>query len=220
MPGDWLPLPSVFPSSRSSKTQDCTTPGSRDGQSEGVTCLCIVTAQVTTFALAEEHRPWSVDDAIGHERSPLPRVQPAEVAARQSTSTDTTEKIENRHEHRNQTRPKRTPVEPVSTLSRCVCPDDTLEAHPRQAAGLLRLILVVVNKTAGEKAQAVLRWRSLFLIGCQQGCRWLLVVRQLNLHEECPAVWHARVPVLCLLCGPGRAVSTEHVVEQSAASSN
>ena len=73
----------------------------------------------------------------GHERSPLPRVQPAEVAARQSTSTDTTEKIENRHEHRNQTRPKRTPVE---QYRRChavfvlFTPDDTLEAHPRQVA--------------------------------------------------------------------------------------
>ena len=60
--------------------------------------------------LTEEHRPRSVDDRIGQEREP-PRVQPAEVAACQSSSTDNTEKFQNRHDYPIETHPKRIPVE-------------------------------------------------------------------------------------------------------------
>ena len=42
---------------------------------------------------------------IGHEQEPPPRFQPAEVAARGSSSTDNTEKIENRHAQQIQARP-------------------------------------------------------------------------------------------------------------------
>ena len=38
--------------------------------------LCVLTAQVSTFAHAEDHRPRSVDDRIGYERATPPRVQP------------------------------------------------------------------------------------------------------------------------------------------------
>ena len=41
VPGDWLVPPGVFTSNRSSKAQDPATPGSREGQPGGVTCLCI-----------------------------------------------------------------------------------------------------------------------------------------------------------------------------------
>ena len=51
-------------------------PRSCVGQPGGVTCLCILTAKVTTCALAGEHRPRYVDGRVGHDREPPPRVQP------------------------------------------------------------------------------------------------------------------------------------------------
>ena len=48
---------SVFTSNPSSEAQDRATLENREGQPRGVTCLCVLTAQVTACARAEEHRP-------------------------------------------------------------------------------------------------------------------------------------------------------------------
>ena len=71
-------------SNRHSKAQDRATPGSREGPARRGDLRVILTAQITTSALAGEHRQRSVDHQIGHKRA-LPRVQPATVAARQSS---------------------------------------------------------------------------------------------------------------------------------------
>ena len=59
--------------------------------------------------LFQEHSPRSVDDRIGHKGEP-PRVEPAEVAAGQSSATGKAEKIENGHP------PARKPVEQKAML--------------------------------------------------------------------------------------------------------
>ena len=82
-----------------------TTAGVTTQQSKKNMKPCVLTAHVTTFTLAGEHRSWSVDDRIGHEREPPLRVQPAEVAARQSGTTDNAEQIENRVEYHIETPP-------------------------------------------------------------------------------------------------------------------
>ena len=98
LPGDWqAPLAAaeeaiavdfntlVGPASVSKATspsyikseQQSTRSGATTASRDGVTFLCILTAPVTTFARAEEHRPRSVDDRIGHERENPQRVQQA-----------------------------------------------------------------------------------------------------------------------------------------------
>ena len=102
-------------------------------QPGGVTCLCVVTVQVTTFALAGEHRPRKEDDRIRH------RVWPAEVTASKSSSTDNAEQIENRQESRHIT--EENPLSKKRTLSRVVLPfPDTLPFHKVTSSVMLTTV--------------------------------------------------------------------------------
>ena len=91
-----------------------------------MTCLCVFTARVTALALAEEYRPRMIGSGTNENHH---GVQPAEVAARQSSSTGKAKKIGNRHECQIETHPNRIRIDQTATLSHSVCHVHTLSRH-------------------------------------------------------------------------------------------
>ena len=83
-------------------------------------------ADVPWLCTFHSDRPYrrarTIDDRTGHEREPPRRVQPSEVTAGQSSSTDHASKMEKSTRRQIETHPKRIPVQQQATLSHLVSP--------------------------------------------------------------------------------------------------